>query len=178
MWRTRLQNKSGIVNIIKNAFYHCFCHFWENNLGNEVKDRNHSVLKHIWELQNQICKILIIFGQKYDRFYRKQQNGNCCKFCDAVDFTLNHGHFEELMFSTHELYFQSHFLNFVKVPNVISCDCDMEKASKCPNKFYWYELVNERFHFLAIAWHGGAVLNQKARHTKDNDEGALSDSEQ
>ena len=64
------------------------------------------------------------------------KNGNCCKFCDAVDFTLNHGHFEELMFSTHELYFQSHFLNFVKVPNVISCDCDMEKASKCPNKFY------------------------------------------
>lgn len=60
---------------------------------------------------------------------------------------------------------------------MVYSDDYMEKASKCPNKFSWYVLENERFHFLAITWHGGKILNQKAWQTEDNDEGALSESE-
>jgi hypothetical protein len=61
---------------------------------------------------------------------------------------------------------------------MISCDGDVKKASKCPNKFSWYDmLVNDRFQFLAITWLGGTILNQKASYTKENDEWALSNSE-
>ena len=62
---------------------------------------------------------------------------------------------------------------------MISSDEYVEKTSKCPNKFSWYDMfVNERFHFLAITWHGWTILDHKASHTEDNDERALSESKE
>ena len=39
----RLQNKSSVVNIIENSGNEGFSHFRENNLGNDVEDRDYRI---------------------------------------------------------------------------------------------------------------------------------------
>jgi hypothetical protein len=62
---------------------------------------------------------------------------------------------------------------------MIGSNKHVEESSKCPNKFSRYDMgVDERFQFLAIAWHGWNILDHKASDTEDDDRWALSESKE
>jgi hypothetical protein len=146
-----------------------------------VEERVNQVVKHVGALQNQVSKVLIISFQKYNRPYQKYKNGDCCKFYDKINFTLNNVWSKELRVSdfqfAHELNFLSNFLNFVEVPDVVCSDRNMEKSSECHTNFFRNYLIPERFKIQSTSRFGKAILNQEAGHTEHNDSKTLTKSE-